>query len=193
MPRSRRGRIAHDLGVSRVMGPTELEQFRERKDRFFVTGPDSPLTREQKTRFRGLSYFPENPNLVIEAELDADVNPEVVVLQTSTRGTQTYRRAGVVRFEVDGRPAQLTLFAGEGERDLFVPFRDATSGGETYGAGRYLEVEPPKNGAVVVDFNYAYNPYCAFNDRWSCPIPPRENWLNVPIRAGEKAVANSVR
>jgi len=81
----------------------------------------------------------------------------------------------------------VTLFASPDMHELFLPFRDRTSGSETYGAGRYLEVEPPgADGWVVVDFNLAYNPYCAYNPEWSCPIPPGENWLAVPIRAGEK-------
>ncbi len=93
-----------------------------------------------------------------------------------------------MRFEVGGEPTQVTLFASEGSRELFLPFRDATSGTQTYGAGRYLEVEPASlDGTVEVDFNYAYNPYCAYNPQWSCPIPPGENWLAVPIGAGEQS------
>jgi len=108
-------------------------------------------------------------------------------MQTTTGGTQIYRRAGVARFHVDGVPAPLTLFTSADTHELFLPFRDATSGNETYGAGRYLEVEPSGlDQRVIVDLNYAYNPYCAYNPDWSCPIPPGENWLAVPIRAGEK-------
>ena len=79
-----------------------------------------------------------------------------------------------------------TLYQARGEDSLFLPFRDALSGKETYGAGRYLDVAPPHSGHVVVDFNYAYNPSCAYDPQFSCPLPPRENWLQVPIRAGEK-------
>jgi len=166
---------------------SELEDFRKGKDEFFATHPQSPLTPEQRAGFTGLAYFPENPDLVVEAELDTNVDrDEEVIMQTTTGGTQVYRRAGVVRFEVDGTPGQITLYRSALQQDLFVPFRDATSGKETYGAGRYLEVEPPKGGRVVVDFNYAYNPYCCYNGNWSCPLPPGENWLAVPIRAGER-------
>lgn len=166
---------------------TELEEFRRRKDEFFANHPQSPLTPEQRATFTGLGYFPEDRGLVIEAGLGADVDrDEEIVMQTTTGGAQTYRRVGVVRFEVDGVPAQITLFESDVQHELFVPFRDATSGKETYGAGRYLEVERSKGGRVVVDFNYAYSPYCCYNENWSCPLPPRENWLDVPIRAGEK-------
>jgi len=88
-----------------------------------------------------------------------------------------------VRFDVGGERASLAAFSqGDG---LFIPFRDSTSGSETYGAGRYVEAEPLGDGRFELDFNRAYNPYCAYNDAWRCPLPPRENWLTVPIRAGE--------
>jgi len=166
---------------------SELDEFRRDKDEFFREDPRSPLTPEQRANFAGLSYYPESPALRIEAELDTDVDrDEDIVMQTTTGGTQVYRRAGKVRFEVDGQPAEITLYESPEQHELFVPFRDATSGKETYGAGRYLEVEPPADGRAVVDFNDAYNPYCAYNPEWSCPIPPGENWLAVPVRAGEK-------
>jgi len=166
---------------------SELDEFRRDKDEFFRDDPRSPLTPEQRATFVGLSYYPEDLRLRIEAELDTAVDrDEDIVMQTTTGGTQVYRRAGKVRFEVDGQPAEITLYESPEQHELFVPFRDATSGKETYGAGRYLEVEPPADGRAVVDFNDAYNPYCAYNPEWSCPIPPGENWLAVPVRAGEK-------
>lgn len=169
---------------------SELTDFRAAKDEFFRDHPQSPLSPEQRAGFGGLSYFPENDDLVVRAELETDGVDleEIIVMQTTTGGQQTYRRAGVVRFEVEGVPAQVTLFISADTDELFLPFRDATSGNETYGAGRYVEVEPPHAGReVVVDFNDAYNPYCAYNPDWSCPIPPGENWVAVPIRAGEKS------
>ena len=168
---------------------SELTEFRTGKDTFFRDHPRSPLTSEQRASFDGLSYFPEDGAFAIRAPLQTeDVDrDELIAMQTTTGGQQVYRRAGVVRFEVDGEAAQVTLFASPDMHELFLPFRDRTSGSETYGAGRYLEVEPPgADGWVVVDFNLAYNPYCAYNPEWSCPIPPGENWLAVPIRAGEK-------
>jgi uncharacterized protein (DUF1684 family) len=168
---------------------SELEEFRADKDAFFREHPQSPLTPDQMATFEGLAYYPEDAGLVIRALVQTDGVDvdEDIAMPTTTGGEQVYRRAGVVRFEVGGVPAQVTLFASSGSRELFLPFRDATSGSETYGAGRYLEVEPPSlDGTVEIDFNYAYNPYCAYNPNWSCPIPPGENWLTVPIRAGER-------
>jgi len=168
---------------------TELDDFRADKDAFFKQHPRCPLIGEQRAAFSGLDYFPEDDALGIEAVLDTDVDrDEAVVMETTAGGEQVYRRAGKVRFELDGEPAELTLYASGQQWELFAPFRDATSEKETYGAGRYLEVEPPgEDGRVMVDFNLAYNPYCAYKPKWACPIPPGENWLPVPIRAGEKA------
>ena len=122
----------------------ELEDFRAEKDEFFRHHPQSPLMREQRATFERFAYYPENDALVIHERLERDGVDldEVIVMQTTTGGTQSYRRAGVVRFSVGGLPAQLTLFTSSDADELFLPFRDATSGKETYGAGRYLEVEP---------------------------------------------------
>lgn len=147
--------------------------------------PDSPLTHEQRHAFDGLKYFPYDPALRFEAPLDPNVPDDDVVLETSTGDSRRFRRLGRARFSVDGREAEITVFGAEDE-DLFVPLRDATSGNETYGAGRYLEPELVGENAVLLDFNDLYNPYCAYNEDYSCPLPPRENWLHVPIRAGEK-------
>ena len=169
---------------------SELDEFRAEKDAFFRDDPHSPLGPDQRATFEGLEYFPENEALVIRGQLQTEGIDRVerIVMQTTTGGEQEYRRAGVVRFEVDGEQAQVTLYTSPDAHGLFLPFRDATSGKETYGAGRYLEVDPPgQGGQVAIDFNSAYSPYCAYNPMWSCPIPPRENWLAVPIRAGEKS------
>lgn len=162
-----------------------LAGFRQAKDEFMRTDPESPLTHEQKHAFAGLSYFPFKHALVLELPLDTRVSNETVTMDTSAGEQQEYHRAGKIHFEVDGEPAELTIYQGEDE-SLFLPLRDATSGKESYGAGRYLEPDLEENGSVLVDFNYLYNPYCAYNEAFSCPLPPLENWLQVPIRAGEK-------
>jgi uncharacterized protein (DUF1684 family) len=168
---------------------SELTEFRVSKDAFFRDHPRSPLTADQRSSFEGLGYFPEDDAFVITASLEVEGvdRDERVAMPTTDGGQQVYHRAGVVRFDVDGEPARVTLFASDAMHELFLPFRDQTSGSESYGAGRYLEVEPPEpDGTVVLDFNYAYNPYCAYNPDWACPIPPGENWLGVEIRAGER-------
>jgi uncharacterized protein (DUF1684 family) len=165
---------------------SDLEEFRKEKDEFFRSDHHSPLAHEHTHHFEGLKYFPESPDLVVVSELTPHPDGGEVTMETSTGEAQVYDRAGVVHFSVDGEPAQVTLYRARGEDSFFLPFRDASSGKETYGAGRYLDVAPPHNGHVVVDFNYAYNPSCAYDPQYSCPLPPRENWLQVPIRAGEK-------
>ena len=163
---------------------TELEAFRAEKDRFFASHSQSPLMPEQKRNFRGLDYFPENSGLRLEATVEAFPDQEQIVMQTSTGDEQTYVRYGRFRFNVDGQEAELTIYASP--HGFFLPFVDALAGKETYGAGRYLDPEVLPNGKFLIDFNLAYNPYCAYNDRWSCPLTPFENRLKVPIRAGEK-------
>jgi hypothetical protein len=166
---------------------TELEEFRREKDAFFKSHPQSPLEPGQKKTFTGLDYFPENPALRLEARVEEFPTKEIVTMQTSTGDVQRYQKYGRFKFSVEGQEAELTLYANE--HGFFLPFVDSLAGSETYGAGRYLEPEPLRGGRFLVDFNLAYNPYCAYNEKWSCPIPPRENRLKVPIRAGEKLYA----
>ncbi len=168
---------------------SELDSFRAEKDEFFRNDPQSPLTPAQKRDFHGLNYFPENADLRLEVKAEELPEKEGVEMQTSTGDVQVYRRHRRFRFPVDGHEVELTIY--EGEYGFFLPFVDSLAGKETYPAGRYLEPEPLPGGRFLVDFNLAYNPYCAYNDHWSCPITPFENRLKVPIRAGEKIFNSS--
>jgi uncharacterized protein (DUF1684 family) len=163
---------------------TELEKFRSEKDRFFASDFQSPLQADQKRNFKGLQYFPENPDLRLEVIVEKFPDPETIQMQTSTGDIQEYTRYGRFIFNSDGQEADLTIFSDA--NGYFLPFVDSMAGKETYGAGRYLEPIDLGNGKFLIDFNYAYNPYCAYNDAWSCPLTPFENRLKVPIRAGEK-------
>jgi uncharacterized protein len=163
---------------------TELEAMRAEKNEFFGTDPQSPLTREQKKDFHGLSYFEENDALRLEVKVDEYPDKQEFTMQTSTGSVQMYSRFGKFSFVVDGKEVGLTIY--QNENGFFLPFVDSLAGRETYPAGRYLEPEPLPGGRFFVDFNLAYNPYCAYNEMWSCPITPAENRLKVPIRAGEK-------
>jgi len=164
---------------------TELERFRSDKDDFFKRHPQSPLTHEQKLGFQGLNYFPENEALRLEVQAKQFDPKETIQMQTSTGDVQIYERFGRFSFEVDGQPAELTIYRSD--NGFFLPFVDSLGGQETYPAGRYLEPEPLPGDRFLVDFNLAYNPYCAYNEMWSCPITPLENRLHVPVRAGEKS------
>ena len=165
---------------------TALADFRRAKDEFFATDPHAPLTPEQQRDFRGLNYYDDAPELAIVATPEVFDEQQLVEMQTSTGESADYLRWARVPFSVDGKEAALTLYRDPATNAIFLPFQDANRGGETYGAGRYLDVHELPDGRVVLDFNYAYNPYCAYNDDWSCPLPPPENRLDVAIRAGEK-------
>jgi len=162
---------------------SSLEQFRQEKDEFFKTSRQSPLTAEQKREFGGLRYYPENPSLRLELKLERFLQADSVVLATSTGDEQEYFHVGQIRFEVDGQATSLQIY--EAEHGFFLPFADDTAPDETYGAGRYLEPHPLGGDLFAVDFNLAYNPYCAYNEHWSCPLPPSANRLKVRIAAGE--------
>jgi hypothetical protein len=165
-----------------------LEAQRAEKDYYFRRDPYGPIA--DRHNFAGLNYYPSNLAYRFTLPLRRQ-EPAPLTFQTSTGDERIYYKIGVVEFEVEGQPARLAIYQSEEHDELFLPFRDATSGQETYGAGRYLEPELLPGGEVLVDFNLAYNPYCAYSDAFSCPLPPLENWLKVPIRAGEKVYESS--
>jgi len=159
-----------------------VEQDRREKDHWFRDGEDSPIPHEGRHSFKGLIYFPVDPTHRFRVTLHAYPKQEVLTFPTSKGTEQQYFRHGYFEFSVDGKP----VHSHSAHDYLFVPFRDATSNKETYGAGRYLDLDPNPRGEYDLDFNKAYNPYCAYSDDYVCPLPPTENWLPVPIRAGEK-------
>jgi len=161
-----------------------IETFRREKDDYFRADHQSPLTSVQKQGFTGLNYYPENPALQLELKLERIEIPEQVILATSTGDEREYLHVGQVRFTVDGQEAILQIYSAD--YGFFLPFSDVTAPAETYGAGRYLEPEEQQPGVLWIDFNLAYNPYCAYNENWSCPLPPSANRLKVRIEAGEK-------
>lgn len=165
---------------------SELSEFHQEKNEFFKDHPQSPLTPEQQATFKGLKYYPENHRLRFEVSIQGYPQKEVVAMMTSTGTVQEYRRWGKFDFQVNGRTYTLQVYRSLGEGHFFLPFRDATADDETYETGRYLEIERLANGKYLVDFNYAYSPYCAYNDNWTCPLTPAENRLPVRIEAGEK-------
>jgi len=164
---------------------SELTDFRAEKDEFFGRHPQSPLTPDQRRGFVGLQYFPENDALRLEVQAEPLFDQQPMQMQTSTGGVQMYVRHARFKFQVDRQEAELTIY--QSENGYFLPFVDSLAGKETYPAGRYLEPESLPGNRFLVDFNLAYNPYCAYNEMWSCPITPAENRLKVPVRAGEKS------
>jgi uncharacterized protein (DUF1684 family) len=189
-----------------------LRRFRATKDALFKRHPQSPLGPEDRRHFSGLSYFPHDPALRLEATLEPLGDEPPDTLDASGPHTMEFARAGRLRFAFAGAPTELIVYwidvYGGG---LFLPFRDATCGHETYGGGRYLfdtvkgsdflRLDHPVDdgergsgrqmgyagGRVLLDFNYAYNPSCAYDPRWVCPLAPPGNRLHMPIRTGERA------
>jgi uncharacterized protein (DUF1684 family) len=173
----------------------QIEKERADKDAFFRT-KDGPLLPENIASFKGLSYFPIDPSYEVPARLAIDDVDRTTILElrTSKEKTRRVRRIGKLRFTLalkDTPPAsfELTAFVEVDDPDvnrLFVPFTDVTSNNETYGGGRYLELNKTATGLYDLDFNRAYHPFCVFNAEFECPVPPRENRLITAIRAGEK-------
>lgn len=167
----------------------ELIKFRQGKDAHWKNDEESPLTAGQKVEFEGLKYFPPNKDLSFELPLDTNI-PDVgkeVIIKTTSGDEQVYKKAGKIIFKVEGKDVETIVFEDpEIEQfQYYLIFKDATTGKETYENGRMLQVEK-KSEKLVIDFNYAYNPYSAYNDNWDCPITPAANTLNVSIKAGEK-------
>jgi len=170
--------------VSLCMSNTELLQFRKEKDDFFKHADQSPVPPNKRSGFGELVYFEPNDDLVFEVTLE-EIEPTDITIHTTTGEERTYVRTAKAKIVVEGEDATVALYS-TGHEGLFLPFKDATSGAETYGAGRYVDVRPNGDGTAVIDFNYSYAPFCAYNDRYSCALPPAENWLSVAIRAGER-------
>ncbi len=165
-----------------------LAEYRQQKDRFFKEEVGSPLTPQQRETFIALGYFDENPALVFEGAITVlqEAQQVEVPMQTSTGRITPYLRYGTFTVGIEGEDVTLTVYTPPNRQGLFLPFMDGTTGDETYSGGRYLELTPLGGDHYLIDFNLAYNPYCAYNELWMCPIPPRENRVAVPIRAGER-------
>jgi len=168
-----------------------LASDREAKVEYFRASPQSPLPLAMRgDEFPGLDYFDPDPAYRFVLRLHEHDDKETVTVETTADGEQTYRRWGEFRFEVDGEAVALQAYRpSDGDDRFWVPFRDETNGEESYDAGRYLDLEPDVHavdGEWILDFNRAYNPTCAYNYAYECPLIPMENWLDVRIEAGEK-------
>jgi uncharacterized protein (DUF1684 family) len=181
----------------RMKGPDALTRFRQERDELFRSHPQSPIEPDERASFTSLHYFSHDPAYRVAARFEPGDRSELLIDTGGEDGAVRYRRAGRVVFRLHDEECRLTVlslvqYAG----GLFLPFRDTTSRHETYGAGRYLfdtakdtdglvlEIKPGSSD-VVIDFNYAYNASCAYSPRWACPLAPPENFLRLPVRAGE--------
>ncbi|MGD2176109.1 MAG: DUF1684 domain-containing protein [Candidatus Brocadiaceae bacterium] len=178
------------MDVESWKGRIEVE--RRQKDSFFASHPGSPLPVQDRRAFEGLAYWPPDPAYRFELALHTHAEKEVREVGDTGGQTRTLWRWGEFRFKLAGRQCMLQAYKSDPhEERLFVPFRDKTSGEGSYGAGRYLDLEPERHlsadGRWTVDLNQAYNPWCAYSQEYVCPFVPPENWLQAPVRAGEKS------
>jgi uncharacterized protein (DUF1684 family) len=167
----------------------KIRIFREKRDLFFKKDPNSPLKEGAKRNFKSLVYYPIDLKYAIVGSIEkypTEPKPIYVNLPTNKEREKKYVKYGRFKFKIDNKEYILHIYRPLGGGDLFLPFKDKTSGIETYPEGRYLNIEPMPDGKVLVDFNRAYNPFCEYNEKFTCPFAPKENWLPIEIRAGEK-------
>ena len=191
---------AEDFDVERWRA--DLEANRAEKDRFFAEHPQSPVPPDERDAFDGLAYFEPDPTYRVRATLTVHEEPEPVTMETTAGRELRYERAATLRFQLerddpdlaDGRFELAAYLPTTGEPVFFVPFRDKTTGQQSYTGGRYMELavedgldDLETGDELVLDFNLAYTPFCAFSETFECPLPPEENWLAVAVPAGERA------
>ena len=177
-------------------GTNDLKTFRTGRDKEFRNKAESPLLEEDFSNFKGLNYYDEDKSFRVEAQFQRTTDENYFQMPTSSGVPKRYVKYGVLKFKLENREYQLNVYQAdkavlekfpEYADLLFVPFKDATNGTETYGGGRYIDIKTPKGNKVILDFNLAYNPSCAYgSDKYSCPIPPKKNSLKIAIKAGEK-------
>lgn len=174
-------------------GAGRLAAFRAERDRLFAGHPQSPIAPAERPGFRGLAYWPHDSAWRLTGRFEPDPAAPATEVPVSSGNPFAFARIGWASADAPGGSLRLPVYwlSGYGG-GIFIPFRDATSGAETYGGGRYLwdSVKGADLGSdgdsVVLDFNYAYHPSCAYDPRWSCPLAPRDSWLDLPVRVGER-------
>ncbi len=169
------------------------KDFQDELNDFYADSSTSPLTEKDRLAFEGLPFYPIDTNLIITANVELLTDEEIIEMETTTDRLPLYRPYYQATFKIDSIDCSLTIFQSEdlkttaGYEDyLFLPFTDFTNGDGSYGGGRYIDLKITDSDSIVIDFNRAYNPYCAYNKKYSCPIPPRQNDVNCAIKAGVK-------
>ena len=173
----------------------EIKEERKQKDEFFKIGYQSPISHEDRINFNGLDYYDPDPDLRFELELHEHEQKKILKIEDTKDNEREFLRWGEFRFKIGDKECTLQAYkSSPQEKRLFIPFRDETSGKETYGAGRYIDLNNEEHytadGEWNLDFNNAYNPWCAYSEDYACPFTPPENWLKVPVYAGEKDYKN---
>ena len=170
-----------------------IKDFQYEMNVEFANEEESPLTEEGIKDFTELDFFTIDSTYKVIAKFELEKNPRLFEMPTTTERKPIYKTFGTATFELEGKELKLHIYQNQDlikkpdyTNHLFIPFTDQTNGSESYGGGRYIDVEIPEGDSMVIDFNRSYNPYCAYNDKYSCPIPPKENDLAIEIKAGVK-------
>lgn len=170
------------------------KKFQQKLNKEFSSKEESPLSEEDLANFESLDFYPIDSSFIVNASLTKHENSEPFAMKTTTDRLPIYKLYATASFELKGKTYTLEIYQNEKlvltpeyEDYLFLPFRDKTNGNGSYGGGRYIDLSLPEGNSIVIDFNQAYNPYCAYNDKYSCPIPPKSNDLDVEIMAGVKS------
>jgi len=181
--------FSHDGDDPMERREEKLKAFRAKRDQFFKEDPHSPLKESDRKIFKGLLYYPIDLKYAVIGSIErypSEPKPVYINLPTNKGREKKYVKYGQCRFKWEGKEYVLHIYRPLGGGELFLPFRDKTSGKETYPEGRYLYIEPMAGGKVLIDFNRAYNPFCEYSEKFLCPFAPKENWPDIPIPAGEK-------
>jgi uncharacterized protein (DUF1684 family) len=170
---------------------TQIKQFQNDLNNEYINPATSPLQKKERENFKGILFFPINPQYIIKAKFIRTPDEKIFAMPTSGNITKKYVKFGEARFTLTGKPYKLSVYRSidlaaqrKYRNYLFIPFRDITSGKETYGGGRYIDLTIPQTDTITINFNLAYQPYCAYTEGYNCPIPPRENYLPVKVEAG---------
>jgi uncharacterized protein (DUF1684 family) len=182
------------LGFSqRQFDKLASENFQKELNAEFASNDKSPLMEKDKRGFKSLDFYPIDEKYFVVAEFVRTENEKPFAMKTSTDRLPMFEKYGELHFQIDGKPVKLNIYRSldlmkqdEYKDHLFLPFSDTTNGNETYLGGRYIDLKIPQGNTIAIDFNQAYNPYCAYNYKYSCPAVPRENVLDIAIRAGLK-------
>ena len=171
----------------------EVLKYQQELNGFYTDSTTSPLGPEERTAFHGHEFFSYNPEMAVEANIEVLENEPWFNMATSSGMSREYRRYAKATFELRGQTLELFLYQSkrlmameEYQDHLFLPFMDKTTGVSTYGTGRFMDITKPEGSTMILDFNYAYNPYCAYTDGYSCPITPKENYIDIEVNAGIK-------
>lgn len=176
-----------------VLAQENAHEFQNNLNKKFATREESPLTDEDFKVFKTLEFYPINPKFIVEAKFIRTPKEKIFKMKTTTTRKPEYKKYGELIFQIDHKEFKLNVYLNidltkkDGYEDyLFLPFSDLTCGKESYIGGRYIDMRIPKTNSVTIDFNKAYNPYCAYNHKYSCPIVPLENDLPIEVLAGVK-------